>query len=154
MIFKCWQPIKHTLSTSGYMKLISWIPTLICFSASGVSSPTALSQDGSICLIFFFNTDIVSAFPVLLIAISFSVKKLRKENLKKLNKIEHIEQKYIFQSYMKGSSWKWTCEDSVSNLFLSVSSQVPDRSWHKGILNFLFISGKVLLFSARYVSYV
>ena len=86
------------------MKLISWIPTLICFSASGVSSPTALSQDGLICLIFFFNIDIVSAFPVLLIVISFSVKKLRKENLKKWNKIEHIEQKYIFQSYKKGSS--------------------------------------------------
>lgn len=110
------------------MNLISWIPTLICFS-----SPTALSQYGLTCLIFFFNTDIVSAFPVLLIATSFSSKKLRKENLKSI-----LNKNASFKVIRKGQvENELVSEDNVSNLFLSVSSQVPDRSRNKRILNFV-----------------
>ena len=110
------------------MNLISWIPMLICFS-----SPTALSQDGSICLIFFFNTDIVSAFSVLLIATSFSSKKLRKEHLKNI-----LNKNASFKVIRKGQvENELVSEDNVSNLFLSVSSQVPDRSRNKRILNFV-----------------
>lgn len=84
---------------------------------------------------FFFNTDIVSAFSVLLIATSFSSKKLRKEHLKdKLNK--NTSFKVIRKGQVEN---ELVSEDSVSNLFLSVSSQVPDRSKHKRILNFVHL---------------
>lgn len=84
---------------------------------------------------------------MLLIATSFSVKKLREEHLKNiLNK--NTSFKVIRKVQVEN---ELVSEDSVSSL--SVSSQVSDRSRHKRILNFLFISEKVL-FSARNVSYV
>lgn len=86
---------------------------------------------------------------MLLIATSFSVKKLREEHLKNiLNKNTSFK---VIRNVQAEN--ELVSEDSVSSLVLSVSSQVPYRSRHKRILNFLFISGKVL-FSARNVSYV
>ena len=82
---------------------------------------------------FFFNTDIVSAFSVLLIATSFSSKKLRKEHLKNI-----LNKNASFKVIRKGQvENELVSEDNVSNLFLSVSSQVPDRSRNKRILNFV-----------------